>query len=74
MAMMTKHEVPNNTPEQVLAYVNAALAIVAEVEPDDDLRAAVFAAAYAGVSGKQIIMEQQQAGLSLDGLGLGARH
>jgi hypothetical protein len=34
----------------------------------------MFAAAYAGVSGKQIIMEQQQAGLSLDGLGLGARH
>ena len=57
---MQRQEIPNNTPEQVHAYIEAALELVAAIEPPDDLRAVVFEAAFAGISGKQIMFSQPQ--------------
>ena len=57
---MQRQEIPNNTPEQVRAYIAAALALVDELEPPDDLREAVFTAAAGMISGKQIVMIQPQ--------------
>lgn len=52
-------EVAHNSEEQVRAYVAAALALVGEIDPPADLRAAVFRAAYDGFSGKTLqLMEQ----------------
>lgn len=51
-------ERPNNTPAQVREYLTDALAIVAELEVDGDLRGLVFTKAVELLSGKQIIMEQ----------------
>lgn len=57
---MRRTEIPNNTPEQVMAYVRAALVVLEEVDPPADLREAVFTASVGLISGKQIMMEQPQ--------------
>jgi len=57
---MQRTEVPNNTPEQARDYLVRALELVEDVAPPEDLRAAVFEAAFAAVSGKQILMAQPQ--------------
>jgi hypothetical protein len=71
---MQRQEIPNNTDEQVRDYLHVALALVAELDPPQDLRPAVFEAAFAAVSGKQIVMSQPQP-VDLRGLRLpGAPH
>lgn len=59
MSMM-RHEVPKNTPDQVLLYLRAGLEAVEDLDPPADLREAVFTAAVNLVSAKQIIMQQAQ--------------
>lgn len=51
-------ELPHNTPEQVREYLAAALAIVDELDPDDDLRGVAFAKAVDLLAAKQITIEQ----------------
>jgi len=55
---MIRHDIPNNTPEQVLAYLGGALELMDELGPPDDLRREFFAKAVDLLSGKQIVMEQ----------------
>ena len=62
-----RQELMHNTPEQVLAYVRAGLAVVEELDPPDDLRAAVFTAAVNLASSKSISL--QPVGLG-NGLGM----
>lgn len=47
----------NNTPEQVRAYLREALAVVAELDPPEHLRAPVFRAAIDLTSSKQVSAE-----------------
>lgn len=56
--MPTYTERPNNTPEQVRAYLRERLAIVEELDPPEDLRALCFEKAVDYTAGKQIIAEQ----------------
>jgi len=58
LGTVTKTEVPLNTREQVVGYVTTALEIVDELQPPDDLRAAVFAAAVQQIATKQVLFEQ----------------
>jgi len=51
-------EFRHNTDEQVREYVEKALALVAELEPPDDLRGLVFSNACTFYAAKQIVMEQ----------------
>lgn len=67
--MMQRQEIPNNTPEQVREYLNAALDIVDELDVADDLREAVFLKAAELIAGKQIVMVQPQP-VDLGALGL----
>jgi hypothetical protein len=69
---MQRQESPNNTPEQVEAYIVAAIALVAELQPPTDLRAAVFEQACQLYSGKQIMLMQPQP-VNLGGLDLSGR-
>lgn len=55
---MIRHEIPNNTPEQVRAYLGGALELVDELGPPDDLRRPFFEKACDLLSGKQLMMEQ----------------
>lgn len=55
---MRRTEEQHNSPEQVSDYLSTALAIVAEVDPPEDLRGVVLAKAIDLVSGKQIFWEQ----------------
>lgn len=55
---MQRQEIPNNTPEQTRDYLVRAIELVQELDPPEDLRAVVFEAAFASVSGKQIVMTQ----------------
>jgi hypothetical protein len=55
---MIRHEMPNNTPEQVRAYLGGALELVDELGPPDDLRRECFAKAVDLLSVKQILLEQ----------------
>lgn len=50
-------ETYHSTPEQVREYLRDALAIVAELDPPDDLRAPVFTAAVNLGSAKTIAVE-----------------
>ena len=61
-------EYPHHTSEQVRGYLADALAIVTELDLDDDLRALAFAKAVELLAAKQIVMEQIRAPL-LGGLG-----
>jgi hypothetical protein len=70
MSAIQRQEIPNNTPEQVLAYVNAALSLVEHIEPPDDLRAPVFEKACDLFASKQVLMVQPQP-VDLGALGLG---
>jgi hypothetical protein len=70
MSAIQRQEIPNNTPDQVFAYVNAALALVDQIEPPDDLRAPVFEKACDLFAGKQVLMVQPQS-VDLGALGLG---
>jgi hypothetical protein len=56
-----KTEVPNNTPEQVRLYLEAALELVVALETPADLRESCFTEAVRLLSGKQILLEQPQA-------------
>lgn len=58
--MHTK-ELPHNTDEQVREYLQAALAVVADLELDDDLRVPAFIKAVDLFASKQIIYEQAPA-------------
>jgi hypothetical protein len=58
--ILNKHEVRNNTPEQVGLYLQSALDLVDELGPPDDLREAFFTQAVGLLSGKQILVEQMQ--------------
>lgn len=55
---MIRHELLNNTPEQVRAYLGGALELVDELGPPDDLRRECFAKAVDLLGAKQILMEQ----------------
>jgi hypothetical protein len=64
--MPTKSDLHHYDREQVVEHLREALAIVAELEPDDDLRVPTFANAVQMLSQKQVIFEQlAPAGLSL---------
>jgi hypothetical protein len=60
-----KQEYQHNTPEQVRDYLREALAIVDELDPPDELRAALFVQAVGLLSAKQIVFEQMPALTSL---------
>ena len=66
LGTVTKTEVPLNTREQVLEYLRAALELVDELQPPDDLRAVVFTKAADLVAGKQVFFEQTNVGGVLD--------
>ena len=53
-----RHEHPDNTPEQVRDYLRAALELVAELEPPDDLRVATFTKAADLFASKHVTLEQ----------------
>jgi hypothetical protein len=55
-----RQEIPNNTDAQVEEYVCKALTLVNELDPDKDLRAAVFSQAVALFASKQVVMTQPQ--------------
>lgn len=55
-------ERPNNTPEQVREYLHAALELVAELEPPDDLRVALFTKAVELTAGKTMSAQPLAAG------------
>jgi hypothetical protein len=55
---MHRTEIAHNTPEQVREYLREALAIVAELDPPDDLRPAVFTKAAEYVASKQVMLAQ----------------
>lgn len=62
-------EYPHNTERQVHDYLTKALTLVAELDPPDDLRGAVFVKAVDLYSAKQITVEQvMPAGVVLGGL------
>ncbi len=58
---MVKREDQHNTPEQAHAYLAAALALVAELDPPEDLRVACFVKAADLLSAKQLFYEQTAA-------------
>src|SRR5437867_1685374 len=58
-----RHELQHNTPEQVREYVRETLAIIAELEVPDDLRAVAFTGALNLVSNKNIAIEQTGVGI-----------
>jgi hypothetical protein len=55
-----REEVPNHTDEQVEEAVCKALTLVNELDPDKDLRAAVFTQACAMYASKSITVRQPQ--------------
>lgn len=55
---MLTRETPHNTPEQVREYLEGALAIIADLELEDDLRVPAFMKAVDLLSAKQIFYEQ----------------
>jgi hypothetical protein len=56
--MMRQTEYPHNKPAQVREYIVAALALVDDLDPPDDLRGPVFAKAADLYSSKQVVLEQ----------------
>jgi hypothetical protein len=56
--MMRQTEYQHNKPEQVRDYIQDALTLVAELDPPEDLRVAVFAKAADLYSSKQVLLEQ----------------
>lgn len=62
---MRTREHPHNSDEQVRDYLQAALALVDDLEPPDDLRGLCFAKAVDLLSSKQIFYEQQPSALAL---------
>jgi hypothetical protein len=65
-------EIPNNTPDQVRQYLAAALELMEELEPAEDLRAPFFVKAVDLLSAKQIFMVQPQSPLAIGTMGLNA--
>jgi hypothetical protein len=55
---MRATEHPHNSDEQVRDYLQAALALVDELEPPDDLRVVCFVKAAELLASKQIFYEQ----------------
>ena len=55
---MRKVEYPLTTDEQVEEFTRKALALVEEIDPPSDLRAAVFAGVLGLYSGRQVVFEQ----------------
>lgn len=71
---MQRTESPNNTPEQVHAYLVATLTMLEDVAIPEDLRPAAFEQVFQAFAGKQILWAQPQP-VTLPGLGgLGRRH
>lgn len=64
LGSITKTEVPHNTREQAVDVLRAAIALVDELEPPDDLRAAVFAQAAQLLAAKQVFYEQTPMGVA----------
>jgi hypothetical protein len=62
---MRTTEHPHNSDEQVREYLQAALALIADLDPPDDLRGVAFAKAVDLFSAKQIVFEQQPSALAL---------
>jgi hypothetical protein len=60
---VNRQEIPHNTPEQVRLYLQAALELVEELEPPDDLRGIFYAKAIDLLSAKQLIVEQLAPGV-----------
>lgn len=57
-----RRELPNYTVEQVETHLREALAIVNELDPDDDDRPILLSKAIDLLAAKQIVIEQVQAG------------
>lgn len=57
---MLRKDSPNNTPAEVEGFLSAALDLVEELGPPDDLREAFFVKAVDLLAGKQILWEQPQ--------------
>jgi len=57
---MIARESRHNSDEQVREYVEKALALVAELDPPDDLRGRVFDQACTFYAAKSITLEQVQ--------------
>jgi len=64
---MRQTDYQHNTPEQARGYVEAALALVDELSPPDDLRVAVFTKACDLFAAKQVVLEH--AAVAPQGLG-----
>jgi hypothetical protein len=64
---MRRVEYPHNTLEQVKGYLDDAVTIVAELDPPDDLRTAMFTEAARLLSAKHVTMEQAR--FELPGVG-----
>lgn len=54
---MARHEVPNNTPEQVHAYIEAASALVDQLDIPEERREAAFLKAIDLIAAKQLVLE-----------------
>jgi hypothetical protein len=54
---MRQKEYSHNTPEQIRVYLTDALALVAELDPPEDLRVICFEKAVDLHAAKQIIFE-----------------
>jgi hypothetical protein len=70
---MQRQEIPNNTPEQVVAYLNAAVEAVTQSDVPPELQEIAFGKAVDLISGKQIVLTQPQA-IDLGALQAGRRH
>jgi hypothetical protein len=62
---MRQTEYPNNTPEQVRAYLQGAADIVGDLDIPPDLSGIAFAKAADLLSGKQIVLEQVGLGMAI---------
>jgi hypothetical protein len=56
-------EIPHNTPAQVREYLREALAVVEELELDDDLKVPAFLKAVDLIAAKQLLMETIHPGI-----------
>jgi hypothetical protein len=61
---VTKTEAPLNTREQAVEYLRAALEVVDELAPPDELRPAVFTKAADLIAAKQVFFETAPAGIA----------
>jgi hypothetical protein len=55
---MRQTEYPHNKPEQVVQYVQLALALVEDLDPPEDLRVPTYMKAIELFASKQVVLEQ----------------